>query len=94
MIAEAPVPELGRITASAVTEVLATQFKLSAIASTSADKPVTSVTEEGLVGSVTPTGGRVSGRVHLGLPEAFVAKLTALLFGQAATVLPMRAPRT
>jgi CheY-specific phosphatase CheX len=85
MIAEPPIPELGRITASAVTEVLATQFILSAIASISADKPVTSVTEEGLVGSVTLTGGRVSGRVHLGLPEAFVAKLTALLLGQAAT---------
>jgi hypothetical protein len=46
MIAEPPIPELGRITASAVTEVLATQFILSAIASTSADKPVTSVTEK------------------------------------------------
>jgi CheY-specific phosphatase CheX len=85
MIAEPAIPELGRVTASAVTEVLATQFKLSAIASTSANKPVTGATEEALLGSVTLTGGRVSGGVHLRLPEAFVAKLTALLLGQAAT---------
>ena len=30
MIAEQPIPELGRVTASAITEVLATQFKLLA----------------------------------------------------------------
>jgi len=84
-MAEPPILELGRVTARAVTEVLATQFKLSAIALTSADKPVTSTTEEDLVGSVTLTGGRVSGGVHLRLPEALVAKLTALLLGQATT---------
>jgi len=84
MIADQPIPELGRVTASAVTEVLATQFKLSAVASTSANKPVTGATEKALVGSVTLTGRRVSGGVHLRLPEAFVAKLTALLLGQAA----------
>ena len=85
MISEPPIPELGQVTASAITEVLATQFKLTAIASTSADKPVTCTLEQCLVGSVTLTGGRVSGGVHLRLPEAFVAKLTALLFGQSAT---------
>jgi CheY-specific phosphatase CheX len=85
MMAEPPILELGRVTARAVTEVLATQFKLSAIASTSADKPVTSAIEEGLVGSVTLTGGRVSGAVHLWVPEALVAKLTALLLGQPTT---------
>ena len=33
MIAEPPIPELGSVTASALAEVLATQFKLSVIAS-------------------------------------------------------------
>jgi CheY-specific phosphatase CheX len=85
MRAEPPIPELGRVAASAITEVLATQFKLSPIASTPAYEPVTGAPEKCLVGSVTLTGGRVSGGVHLRLPEAFVAKLTALLLGQAAT---------
>ena len=85
MIAEQPIPELGRVTASAITEVLATQFKLSAIASTRADEPVAGTPEQYLVGSVTLTGGRVSGDVHLQLPEAFAAKLTALLLGRSAT---------
>jgi CheY-specific phosphatase CheX len=85
MIAEPPIPDLGRVTASAITEVLATQFKLSAIASTSADRPVTCTPEQCLVGSVTLTGGRVSGGVHLQLPEAFVAKLTALLLERNST---------
>ena len=76
MIAEPPIPELGRVTASAITEVLATQFKLSAI---------TGSPEQGLVGSVTLTGGRVSGDVHLRLPEAFIAKLAALLLGRSVT---------
>jgi CheY-specific phosphatase CheX len=85
MRAEPPIPELGRVAASAITEVLATQFKLSPIASTPAYEPVTGAPEQCLVGSVTLTGGRVSGDVHLQLPEAFIAKLTALLLGRSAT---------
>ena len=86
MIAEPPIPELGRVTANAITEVLATQFKLPAIASTPAEhEPVAGTPEQYLVGSVTLTGGRVSGDVYLQLPEAFAAKLTALLFGRSAT---------
>jgi CheY-specific phosphatase CheX len=85
MRAEPPIPELSRVAASAITEVLATQFKLSPIASTPADEPVTGAPEQCLVGSVTLTGGRVSGGVHLQLPEAFIAKLTALLLGRSAT---------
>jgi CheY-specific phosphatase CheX len=84
MIAEPPIPELGRVTASAITEVLATQFKLSAIAATPADTPVTGPPEQCLVSSVKLTGGRVSGDVHLQLPEAFVAKLIVLLPGRSA----------
>ena len=84
MIAEPPIPELGRLTANAITEVLATQFKLSAIASVPADKPVTGTPEQCLVGSVKLTGGRVSGDVHLQLPEAFIARLVTLL-GRSAT---------
>ena len=34
---------------------------------------------------MTLTGGRVSGDVHLQLPEAFIAKLTALLLGRSVT---------
>jgi hypothetical protein len=41
MIAEPAIPELVRVTASAITEVLATQFKLAAIASAPANTPVT-----------------------------------------------------
>ena len=85
MIAEQPIPELGRVTASAITEVLATQFKLLAIASTPGDKPVTGIPEQCLIDSVTLCGGRVAGDVHLQLPEAFAAKLTALLLGRSAT---------
>ena len=84
MIAEPPIPELGGITASAITEVLATQFNLSAIASAPA-KPVAGQFEQCLVGSVQLTGGRISGDVHLQLPEAFIVKLAALLLGQSAT---------
>ena len=85
MIAEPPIPELGRVTASAITEVLATQFKLSATASTPGDKPVTGIPEQCLIDSATLCGGRVAGDVHLQLPEAFATKLTALLLGRSAT---------
>ena len=66
MIAEPPIPDLGRVTASVITKVPATQFKLSAI---------TGPPEQCLVGSVTLTGGRVSGDVIFQLPEAFMAKV-------------------
>ena len=79
---ELPTPELGAITASALAEVLATQFKLSVIAS--ADKPHDNQTEQCLVGSVKLTGGLFSGDVQLQLPEAFVAKLTTVLLGPNA----------
>ena len=85
MIAEQPIPELGRVTASAITEVLATQFKLLATASTPGDKPVTGIPEQCLIDSATLCGGRVAGDVHLQLPEAFATKLTALLLGRSAT---------
>ncbi len=39
MIPEPPIPELGSVTASALAEVLATQFKLSVIASAPDDEP-------------------------------------------------------
>ena len=68
MRAEPPIPELGRVAASAITEVLATQFKLSPIASTPADESVTGAPEQCLVGSLTLTGGRVYGDVARRLP--------------------------
>ena len=85
MIAEPPIPELGRVAASAITEVLATQFKLSAIASTSVDEPIAGAARTMSHRLGDTTGGRVSGDVHLQLPEAFAAKVTALLFGRSAT---------
>ena len=85
MIAEQPIPELGRVTASAITEVLATQFNLLATASTPGDKPVTGIPEQCLRDSATLCGGPVAGDVHLQLPEAFATKLTALLLGRSAT---------
>jgi hypothetical protein len=88
MIAEPPIPELGRVTASAITEVLAPQFKLAAITSAPADTPVTGPPEQCLVGSVKLTGGRVSGDVHLQLPWR------ALLLGRSATGVTHEAPPT
>ena len=85
MIAEQPIPELGRVTVSAITEVLATQFKLLATASTPGDKLVAGIPEQCLIDSATLCGGRVAGDVHLQLPEAFATKLTALLLGRSAT---------
>jgi CheY-specific phosphatase CheX len=83
MIPELPVPEMGSVTASALAEVLATQFKLSAISAPD-DKSNANQTEQYLVGSVELTGGLFSGYVQLQLPEAFVAKLTAALLGPYA----------
>jgi CheY-specific phosphatase CheX len=61
--------------------VRGTQFNLSAIAS-AADMSTADQPEQCLVGSVKLTGGRVSGAVHLQLPQDFAAELTALLMGQ------------
>jgi CheY-specific phosphatase CheX len=83
MIPELPVPEMGSVTASALAEVLATQFKLSAISAPD-DKSNANQTEQYLVGSVELTGRLFSGYVQLQLPEAFVAKLTAALLGPYA----------
>ena len=76
MIPEPPIPELGGVVASALAEVLATQFKLPVIAS---DTPNADQSEQCLVGTVKLTGELLSGDVKLELPEAFVAKLTAAL---------------
>ena len=79
MIAETPIQELGSVTASALAEVLATQFKLSVIASVPDDETNSKPMEQRLVGSVKLTGGLFSGDVQLELPEAFVARITATL---------------
>jgi CheY-specific phosphatase CheX len=84
MIPEPLIPELGSVTASALAEVLATQFKLSVVASALADKLDAEQTERCLVCSVTLTGGLFSGDVQLQLPEAFVAKLNSVLVGPNA----------
>jgi CheY-specific phosphatase CheX len=84
MIHKEPTPDLGPLAARAITEVLATQFKLSAIASAPVDRPIAGQTQPCLVGSVRLTGERISGGVHLQLPETFATKLTAPLLGRSA----------
>ena len=84
MIPEPPIPELGSVTASALAEVLATQFKLSVIASGPDEETNSKRTEQCLVGSVKLTGGLFSGDVQLQLPETFVAKLTTVMLGSDA----------
>ncbi len=74
-----PTPDLGPVAARAITEVFATQFKLSATASARVDRRIAAQTQPCLVGSVRLTGGRICGYVHLQLPEAFAAKVTARL---------------
>lgn len=64
--------------------MLATQFKLSAIALAPVNGPIDAPTEPCLVGSVRLAGSRVSGGVHLQLPEAFATKVTALLLRRSA----------
>ena len=71
-----PIPELGGVVASALAEVLATQFKLPVIAS---DTPSADQSEQCLIGTVKLTGELLSGDVKLELPEAFVAMITAAL---------------
>ena len=71
-----PIPELGGVVASALAEVLATQFKLPVIAS---DTPSADQSEQCLIGTVKLTGELLSGDVRLELPEAFVAMITAAL---------------
>jgi CheY-specific phosphatase CheX len=79
MIHGVPTPDLGLIGARAITEVFATQFKLSATASAPVDRQIVDQSQRYLVGSVGLTGGRISGGVYLQLPEAFAAKVTAQL---------------
>jgi CheY-specific phosphatase CheX len=81
MSPEAPILELDGVAASAITEVLGTQFNLSAITS-AAEMSTANQPQQCLVGSVKLTGSRVSGTVHLQLPQDFAAELTALLLGQ------------
>jgi CheY-specific phosphatase CheX len=73
---EMPIPELGGVVASALAEVLATQFKLPVIAS---DTPSADQSEQCLIGTVKLTGELLSGDVRLELPEAFVTMITAAL---------------
>jgi CheY-specific phosphatase CheX len=87
MIHKEPTPDLRLVAGRAITEVLATQFKLSAVASAPVDGPIAGQTQPYLVGSVRLTGGRISGGVYLQLPETFATKLTAALLGRSAADL-------
>ena len=74
-------PNLVPIAARAITEVLATQLKLPAKESGMVEWQSADQSEQCLIGTVKLTGGRVSGDVHLELPEGFTAEVMARLLG-------------
>jgi CheY-specific phosphatase CheX len=74
-------PNLVPIAARAITEVLATQLKLPARESGMVEWRKADQSEQCLIGTVKLTGDRVSGDVHLELPETFAAEVTARLMG-------------
>ena len=74
-------PDLRRIGASAFTEVLDTLLSLSATVQESADDRPGSAALDEISSSVLLTGQRLSGSVHLRLPQAFVAYAVRRLTG-------------
>ena len=64
--------------------MLSTQLKLPARESELVEWRSTVHGEQCLIGSVKLTGSRVSGDVHLLLPDGFVTKLAGLLLGRSA----------
>ena len=79
MIPEIPTPDLSRIAASALKEVLATQFKLSAVPASPIEIEGAADDPRCLTGSVNLDGARMSGSLRLQLPEAWVHKIIASL---------------
>jgi CheY-specific phosphatase CheX len=79
MTSPAHKPDLRQIGASAFTEVLDTLLSLPATFQESANDPA-AVLEE-ISSSVSLAGERLSGRVHLRLPQAFVAYAVKRLAG-------------
>jgi len=74
-------PDLRRIGESAFTEVLGTLLSLPAtIREPAADRPVSAAPDE-VSSSVRLTGQRLSGSVHLRLPQAFVSYTVRRLTG-------------
>jgi CheY-specific phosphatase CheX len=81
MTAASHQPDLRRIGASAFTEVLGTLLSLSATVQESADDRPGSAAPDEISSSVLLTGQRLSGSVHLRLPQAFVAYAVRRLTG-------------
>jgi CheY-specific phosphatase CheX len=74
-------PDLNRIGESALTEVLGTLLALPAtVREPTTDSPVSAAPDE-ISSSVLLTGQRLSGSVHLRLPQAFVAYAVRRLTG-------------
>ena len=74
-------PDLRRIGESAFTEMLGTLLSLPAtIREPAADRPVSAASDE-VSSSVRLTGQRLSGSVHLRLPQAFVSYTVRRLTG-------------
>jgi CheY-specific phosphatase CheX len=74
-------PDLSRIGESAFTEVLGTLLALPVtVRESTTDSPVSAAPDE-ISSSVLLTGQRLSGSVHLRLPQAFVAYAVRLLTG-------------
>ena len=81
MIPASTKPDLRRIGESAFTEVLGNLLSLSTTVRESAnDSPVSAAPDE-ICSSVLLTGQRLSGSVHLRLPQAFVANAVRRLAG-------------
>jgi CheY-specific phosphatase CheX len=74
-------PDLRRIGESAFIEVLGTLLSLSGAVRESADNRPVSAAPDEMSSSVLLTGQRLSGSVHLRLPQAFVAKAVRRLAG-------------
>ncbi len=74
-----PTADLSRIAASALQEVLATQFKLLAVSALPDEMARAATDSRCLTGSVDIEGERMSGSLRLQLPEAWVHKINASL---------------
>lgn len=81
MIPELPTADLSRIAASALQEVLATQFKLSVTPAAPAEIARAAGDCHCLSGSVNLDGARMSGSLRLQLPETWIHHVNVSLAG-------------
>jgi hypothetical protein len=82
-----PTPDLSRLAASALQEVLATQFKLSAVPASPIEIEGAADVSRWLTGLVNLDGARMSGSLRLQLSETWVHKINASLLGRSDAIL-------